>query len=170
VAAAGGVSRARSPARPRPPWLFLLRPKWLCWHAFAVVATVGMLWLGDWQLRRALSGNELSWAYTVEWPLFAGCGAIFWVKSLREEMRLQAAGGGAGDPGGTAGAADVTGPADGSGHAAPVRAPAAGPGTQLNGTEVPDGRDASGVAAASEAYLARLTAEVQGHGKWHGWR
>ena len=36
-----------------------------------VVATVGMLYLGDWQLHRALSGNELSWAYTFEWPLFA---------------------------------------------------------------------------------------------------
>ena len=53
----------------RRRWTFLLRPKWLCWHAFAVLATVGMLWLGDWQLHRAEAGNELSWAYTVEWPL-----------------------------------------------------------------------------------------------------
>jgi hypothetical protein len=73
--------------RTRPSWLFLLRPKWLCWHAFAVLATLGMLWLGRWQLHRAESGNELSWAYTVEWPLFAILGLLFWARSLREEVR-----------------------------------------------------------------------------------
>ena len=73
--------------RSRPSWLFLLRPKWLCWHAFAVLATLGMLWLGRWQLHRAESGNELSWAYTIEWPLFAVLGLLFWARSLREEVR-----------------------------------------------------------------------------------
>jgi DNA-binding transcriptional regulator of glucitol operon len=76
---------------PRHRWTFLLQPKWLCWHAFAVLATAGMLWLGDWQLRRAESGNELSWAYTVEWPLFAAFGLYFWARSIRDEAR-QAAG------------------------------------------------------------------------------
>lgn len=71
--------------------MFLLRPKWLCWHAFAVLAIAGMLWLGDWQLRRAESGNELSWAYTVEWPLFAGFGIYFWARSIRDELRQAAA-------------------------------------------------------------------------------
>jgi len=65
----------------------LLRPRWLAWHAFAVLATAGMLYLGDWQLHRALSGNELSWAYTFEWPLFAVFGVYFWIKSLRDELR-----------------------------------------------------------------------------------
>jgi len=68
-------------------WRVVLRPRWLAWHAFAVVATVGMLWLGDWQLHRALSGNELSWAYTFEWPLFTIFGIYFWAKTLRDEMR-----------------------------------------------------------------------------------
>ncbi len=49
-----------------------------------------MLYLGDWQLRRAEAGNALSWAYTFEWPIFAICGVAFWVKSLREELRPQA--------------------------------------------------------------------------------
>lgn len=49
-----------------------------------------MLYLGDWQLHRAEAGNELSWAYTFEWPIFAICGVVFWVKSLREELRLPA--------------------------------------------------------------------------------
>ena len=128
----------------RPDWFFLLRPKWLCWHAFAVVATAGMLWLGDWQLHRALSGNELSWAYTFEWPLFAIFGLLFWARSLREEVRLKATGGE------LAGGGAAAGPAD----------PESG---ELAG-QPGDG------AAAAEAHLARLHAEVQGHGKWHGWR
>ena len=70
-----------------PRWKFLLQPRWLCWHGFAVLATAGMLWLGDWQLRRALAGNELSWAYTIEWPLFAGFGMYFWARTIREELR-----------------------------------------------------------------------------------
>lgn len=46
-----------------------------------------MLWLGDWQLRRAESGNSLSWAYTFEWPLFAIVGVVFWIKTIRDEIR-----------------------------------------------------------------------------------
>jgi hypothetical protein len=68
-------------------WRVLLRPRWLAWHAAAALATAGMVWLGDWQLHRALAGNELSWAYTFEWPLFAVFGLYFWLKSLREELR-----------------------------------------------------------------------------------
>ena len=86
-AAAQRVSVAVTAGRARPRWMILLRPRWLAWHAFAVLAFAGMLWLGDWQLRRAESGNELSWAYTFEWPLFAICGGYFWVRSLREELR-----------------------------------------------------------------------------------
>src|SRR5258706_8857740 len=73
------------PARPR--WHFLLTPKWLGWHAFTVLAVVGMLWLGDWQLRRAEAGNALSWAYTFEWPIFAGFAVVFWAKTIRDEFR-----------------------------------------------------------------------------------
>ena len=84
-----------------------------------------MLYLGDWQLHRAEAGNELSWAYTFEWPIFAICGVAFWVKSLREELRPQSGEG-------TVDEADATESAD--------------------------------------AYAARLKAEVQGHGRWHGIR
>lgn len=31
-----------------------------------------------WQLNRAESGNTLSWAYTFEWPLFAGYACYMW--------------------------------------------------------------------------------------------
>jgi hypothetical protein len=77
------TSRAGGAAR----WAILLRPRWLAWHSFVIVAAVGMLFLGDWQLHRAESGNELSWAYTFEWPLFSAFTVYFWIKSLRDEMR-----------------------------------------------------------------------------------
>jgi len=112
----------------------------LCWHAFALLATAGMVWLGDWQLHRALSGNELSWAYTFEWPLFAVFGLYFWARSLRDEMREAS-------PAGPAGAADADGGAGRAGAA--------------SGPVEPEAR---------EAYAARLRAEVSGHSKWHGLR
>jgi hypothetical protein len=125
---------------PRPRWTILLRPRWLAWHGIAVLATAGMLYLGDWQLHRAESGNELSWAYTFEWPLFAIFGVYFWAKTLRDELRNEVNAG----AGGQAGAAEMTAdPAD------------AAPGL---------------MAPAADAYVERLKSEVRRHGKWHGWR
>jgi hypothetical protein len=129
--------------RPRPRWPLLLRPKWLAWHAFAVLAAAGMLGLGDWQLRRAEAGNELSWAYTVEWPLFAILGAVFWAKTLREELRPAPAARDEADAGG--------------GDGVPDPVPAGPP-------------DAGADGAEATAYAARLSAEVRGHGRWHGLR
>ncbi len=128
--------------RPGSRWRVVLRPRWLAWHAFAVVATWGMLWLGDWQLHRALSGNELSWAYTFEWPLFTIFGIYFWAKTLRDEMR--------------------------SGQR-PQSSQQAQKQTQ-NNHQTGNGADASSVPSTADAYVARLKAEVQGHGRWHGWR
>jgi hypothetical protein len=129
-----------------PPqrWTFLLQPRWLCWHTFVLAATAGMTWLGLWQLHRAESGNELSWAYTFEWPLFAGFALYFWVRSLRDELRPEASG------------SDL-GPA-GSGDTGTSEA---GASIAAGGPREPE---------ASAAYAARLRAEVHGHGRWHGWR
>src|SRR6266487_2342046 len=69
-----------------PRWRILLTPRWLGWHLFAVAAVAGMIWLGDWQFRRAMAGNTLSWAYTFEWPVFAVFGIVFWVKTIRDEL------------------------------------------------------------------------------------
>jgi len=76
-----------SSARPRPRWFFLITPRWLAWHAFAVFAAWGMLWLGDWQFHRAEGGNALSWAYTFEWPIFTIFGVVFWAKTVIDEYR-----------------------------------------------------------------------------------
>jgi hypothetical protein len=76
-----------SSAKHRPRWFFLITPRWLAWHAFAVFAAWGMLWLGDWQFHRAEGGNALSWAYTFEWPIFTIFGVVFWAKTIIDEYR-----------------------------------------------------------------------------------
>jgi hypothetical protein len=37
------------------------------------------------EIFRALGGNELSWAYVFEWPLFAVYAVYMWRKMLRQE-------------------------------------------------------------------------------------
>lgn len=66
-----------------------MRVRWLSRRALLLHATLavtfpGFLALGWWQLHRALGGNELSWAYTVEWPLFSGYSVFMWWKLLHE--------------------------------------------------------------------------------------
>jgi len=121
-------------------WRFLVTPRWLAWHAFAVAAFWAMCWLGDWQLHRALAGNALSWAYTVEWPIFAVAGAIFWGRTVRDELRLHPRSPGPGTP------PDPAPPNPSRPASAAQPAPSA------------------------EAYRRRLRAEVSGHGRWHGLR
>src|ERR1700722_3234088 len=84
--------------KPRPRWWFVITPRWLAWHAFAVLAAWGMLWLGDWQFHRAEGGNALSWAYTFEWPVFTIFGVVFWAKTIVDEWRSP--GGAVSSPGG----------------------------------------------------------------------
>lgn len=38
-----------------------------------------------WQVDRALSGNELSWAYVFEWPIFAGYAAYMWWRLIHDQ-------------------------------------------------------------------------------------
>ena len=98
----------------------MFRPKWLGWHALMVVTVLGMLALGDWQFHRAEAGNGLSWAYTFEWPIFAGFAIVFWAKTIKDEFRPPARAEGLDNvalPAGrdtTAGAGPVTGPAEGA--------------------------------------------------------
>jgi len=142
------------PAGPR--WRFLISPKWLGWHAFAVLAVAGMLWLGDWQFHRAESGNPLSWAYTFEWPIFAIFGVVFWAKTIRDELKPPAAADSGGAEAATADGAVL--PA-GAGRGADSR----GPDGSADEADDPE-------LAAYNAYLARLNEQVKGHGRWHGLR
>ncbi|HLN18317.1 MAG TPA: hypothetical protein VK277_16370 [Acidimicrobiales bacterium] len=60
-----------------------MRERWwsrraLSLHAVALVWVGGCLFAGYWQATRALGGNDLSYAYSVEWPLFAIFGVAAW--------------------------------------------------------------------------------------------
>jgi hypothetical protein len=136
-----------------PVWRFLIEPRWLGWHLFVVATFWGMLWLGDWQFHRAIAGNGLSWAYTFEWPLFAGFGIVFWARTIRDEFRLRRG-------------VSLT-------HGADVLA-ASGPvlpdGIGTRPIEQPDDDADDAELASYNAYLAKLNAEVKDHNKWLGSR
>jgi hypothetical protein len=133
-------------------WGFLITPRWLGWHVFVILSVLGMGWLGDWQLHRAESGNSLSWAYTFEWPLFATFGVVFWVKTIRDEVHPP----------------DQAKPRDGFALSCGIPAPPPGAPRAADGGEEPATGDVE--LAPYNAYLARLTKEARGHGRWHGLR
>jgi hypothetical protein len=60
-------------------------------HVALVVTVPVFLLLATWQLRRALHGNLLSWAYTFEWPFFAAYVTWMWWKLVHEETAIRAA-------------------------------------------------------------------------------
>lgn len=150
-------------AWPGPRWRFLVSPRWLGWHLAVWAGAAGMLALGWWQFRRAEEGNPLSWAYTFEWPMFAGFALVFWVKTIRDEVHPPAS---------------SQQPASGAELPATAARAGTGPGT---GGGLPPGTAPAGEGTAGEdeddeelaaynAYLARLHQEARGHGKWHGLR
>jgi len=135
-----------------PVWRFLITPRWLGWHLLMVVSFWGMLWLGDWQLHRALGGNGLSWAYTFEWPLFAIFAVVFWARTIRDEFRIRRNGG------------EI--PVDADAVSAVRNLPA---GLGVVQVEAPADDAGDEELAKYNAYLARLNDEVKGtHGKRRG--
>jgi hypothetical protein len=163
------ASAAEAPAErsgdTEPVWRFLIKPRWLGWHALMVVSFLGMLWLGDWQFHRALSGNALSWAYTFEWPLFAVFAVVFWAKTIRDEFRIRGSGGQLGAGGGVGGAGGVGGEPD-----LPLGIAPGNPVPVVQASTAGDGEEEDAELSAYNAYLARLNAEVKRHGRWHGLR
>ena len=144
-----------APAAPR--WRVLFTPRWLGWHLFAIAAFIGMLWLGDWQFRRAIGGNPLSWAYTFEWPVFALFGAVFWVKTVRDE--LHPAGGREAAGGGTAEAGTVRGEATSLAQRQLTRTGSREPATGVTEAAGEDDdltEDEAAELAEYNAYLAKL--------------
>jgi hypothetical protein len=72
-------------------------------HATLVVLLPVFAWLTWWQLTRALAGNTLSWAYTFEWPLFAGYAVYVWWQLIHDQTaavtrRVLSSGNGGGEP------------------------------------------------------------------------
>lgn len=64
----------------------LCTPGWLARHVAALTLVVAFLALGWWQISRAAQGNTLSWAYAVEWPVFAGFVVFIWFREVRRTL------------------------------------------------------------------------------------
>jgi hypothetical protein len=64
-----------------------LTPGWLGLHLVAIVLIGVFMLAGWWQLTRAQGGNLQSWAYVIEWPMFAIFVVAMWVRMVRDELR-----------------------------------------------------------------------------------
>lgn len=65
----------------------LLTPKWLAWHAFALVATYVMLRLGLWQWHRAHATHSAqNMGYALQWPAFAVFALVVWWRVCRDVL------------------------------------------------------------------------------------
>src|SRR5450631_4724773 len=60
-------------------------PRSLGMHVTLLILLPVFAWLTWWQLGRALDGNTLSWAYTFEWPLFAGYAVYVWWQLIHDQ-------------------------------------------------------------------------------------
>jgi hypothetical protein len=52
----------------------------------AVTLVTAFLGFGWWQYQRAMEGNDRSWGYTFEWPLFACFVVFMWGKMIYDEL------------------------------------------------------------------------------------
>lgn len=68
----------------------LVTPGWLARHALAAVLVAACLALGWWQIGRAAGGNTLSWAYAVQWPVFAVFVVFIWWREIRRALGHEA--------------------------------------------------------------------------------
>lgn len=58
-------------------------------HLALIFCIVAFGMLADWQFRRAIAGNTLSWAYAVEWPLFIAYAIVLWRRLLLDELGIE---------------------------------------------------------------------------------
>lgn len=68
----------------------VLRKRWLSrrallLHLEVAIVAPGCAIAGWWQATRALSGNDLSWVYSVEWPVFALLAIAGWWHLVHED-------------------------------------------------------------------------------------
>jgi hypothetical protein len=123
-----------------------LSPRALRLHAVLLVVVPAFMAMCVWQITRALGGNELSWAYVFEWPLFAAYAVYMWWRLLHEPAPATS-------PPVAAGTASGGRDAD-----APDAAPTGGPGLEPDEDEDPE-------LAAYNAYLAELAEQDRATGR-----
>ena len=67
-------------------------PRALLTHLGALFAVAVCGAAARWQIHRAASGNLLSYAYAVEWPLFAIAAVVLWWQLIHHDHNGRAAG------------------------------------------------------------------------------
>jgi integral membrane protein len=78
----GAARRLRPSAMARQRWL---SARALLLHVEVLAVAPGCALAGWWQATRALAGNELSWVYSVEWPIFALLAILGWWHLVHED-------------------------------------------------------------------------------------
>ncbi len=66
-------------------WKRWLTPRSMLLHLAVLIVAPGCLIAGWWQMTVALSGNYLSFVYTVEWPVFAVLAVVMWWQLINED-------------------------------------------------------------------------------------
>lgn len=90
-AGAAHARRRDRPARgPLRTYAISLRRRWLSrravlLHVEVAVVAGGCVAAGWWQATRALAGNEFSWVYSIEWPVFALVAVVGWWQLIHED-------------------------------------------------------------------------------------
>jgi DNA-binding transcriptional regulator of glucitol operon len=66
----------------------LLAPRWLAWHAIALVAALVMVRLGLWQWHRSEATHSAqNLGYALQWPAFAVFVVVVWFRVCRDALR-----------------------------------------------------------------------------------
>lgn len=141
---------------------YLLTPRWLMLHVLVIVLVATFLGLGWWQWRRGEAGNARSFAYAIEWPLFAVFTVFMWARLIRDDARSRAAGGQRTVAGGATTVPSTSAPPVADGKDAPGRLPRVAAMRAHRRPEPDDEVDEE--LAAYNRYLAQLNAETE-HGR-----
>jgi hypothetical protein len=121
-----------------------LSPRALRLHAVILVVVPAFAAMCVWQITRALGGNELSWAYVFEWPLFAGYAVYMWWRLLHEPAEAESP------------PATAEGPHGGAGEDTPTGAPPGGGDGPARSARSDRDEQEDAELAAYNAYLAQL--------------
>jgi hypothetical protein len=65
-------------------------PRAVLLHTELLVVAAGCAAATWWQASRALGGNDLSWFYTFEWPVFIGIAVAAWWHLIHEDPVVRA--------------------------------------------------------------------------------